>query len=94
MEKEILTRKRKMRSQKKPRYLPTPEKIAEETAKIRAGWSDKNRCRRDGLSKDKKDKDHVPVVCWFYDSRNTGVGMEMVEGISVVPADCLVEGVE
>ena len=33
-----------------PDYVPTPEQIAEETAKIRAEWSEVERCKRSGYS--------------------------------------------
>ena len=62
-------------------YEPTPEEIALETAKIKAGWKDKTRRTRGG-SREKKDKDYVPMVGRFCHGVGGGGVMEMVEGLS------------
>lgn len=71
-----------MTKKNKPKYEPTPERIAAETAKIRAGWEDRTRRIRGG-SKDKKDKDYVPLVGRFCKTPGGGFVMEMVEGLSI-----------
>lgn len=80
----------KRRQKKKPKYLPTPEQIADATAKVRAGWNTQTRQRRGGCGGDKKDKDYVPVVCRFHSDRNTGIGIEVVEGVNILPVDGVV----
>ena len=73
---------REIKMHKASKYEPTPEEIAEGTAKFRADWNDKTRRKRRG-SKDKKDVDYVPVVGRFCKTLNGTYGLEMVEGMGV-----------